>query len=245
MAGIFEKYPFSVISAPAKIIDYRRRGKDKFIGFMKFSKAILTLLVVIIALAIRWDTALATDIYMFRDEQGAAYYSNVSGHNRVKVRMPVFKQEIKKRPIRWPANPITLAASGKTGVYEPIIASASRIFSVDADIVRAVIKTESNYNVRAVSPKGAQGLMQLMPATAQDMGVNDPFDPVDNIHGGVRYLSQLLDVLNDDLPLALAAYNAGPSRVIGSRQIPAIYETRQYVDRVLSYYHHYKAKDEN
>jgi len=205
---------------------------------------VIIIFVVMITLGTGCYTVFAADIYMFKEEQGETYYTNVSGHNRIKVRLPIFKPEMKKRPYSRQAESKSFAFSGKTSVYEPIIASASQIFSVDADIVRAVIKAESNYNVRAVSPKGAQGLMQLMPATARELGVADPFDPVDNIHGGVRYLSQLLDILNDDLPLALAAYNAGPSRVIGQRQIPAISETRQYVDRVLSYYNGFKAKDE-
>ena len=205
---------------------------------------LMTVILVILILGSGSGAACAENIYVFRGEQGEAYYTNVSGHNRIKVRLPIFKPELKKRPYSRQAESKSFAVSDKTNIYEPIIASASQIFSVDADIVRAVIKAESNYNVRAVSPKGAQGLMQLMPATARELGVADSFDPMDNIHGGVRYLSQLLDVLNDNLPLALAAYNAGPSRVIEQKQIPAIRETRQYVDRVLSYYNRFKSKDE-
>jgi soluble lytic murein transglycosylase-like protein len=206
--------------------------------------AVAAISAVILTFGIAPGAVFATDVYMFRGEQGEAYYTNVSGQNRVKVRLPVYKPEMKKRQSAMPAEPRPFAISHNIGVYEPIIAQASQIFSVDSDIVRAVIKAESNYNTRAVSPKGALGLMQLMPKTARELGVADPFDPVDNIHGGVRYLSQLLDVLNDNLPLALAAYNAGPLRVMAQRRIPAIPETRQYVDRVLSYYQSFKVKDE-
>jgi soluble lytic murein transglycosylase-like protein len=86
--------------------------------------------------------------------------------------------------------------------------------------------------------------MQLMPKTARELGVSDPFDPVANIHGGVNYLSQLLGSLNGNLPLALAAYNAGLSRVVGRYEIPAIEETRRYVERVLDYYTSLKGRDE-
>lgn len=114
---------------------------------------------------------------------------------------------------------------------------------MDPDIIRAVITAESNYNEQAVSPKGALGLMQLMPMTAREMGVEDAFDPVQNIYGGVRYLSGLLDTLNDDLPLALAAYNAGPSRVLEQKRIPPIPETLSYVERVLNLYRNFKGRN--
>jgi soluble lytic murein transglycosylase-like protein len=209
----------------------------------KLYTVIITLFVVIIVEA-GLDKVLAADIYMFKDERGEVYYSNVAGHDRIKVRLPIINAGMKKKPYSKQAQLKSFTNSENTKTYEPIIAQASRTFSVDSDIVRAVIKAESNYNARAVSPKGAQGLMQLMPATARELGVDNPFDPVDNIHGGVRYLSQLLGVLNDNLPLALAAYNAGPLRVIGQKRIPAISETRQYVDRVLNYYKSFKVKDE-
>ena len=120
--------------------------------------------------------------------------------------------------------------------YEPLIVQASTKYSVDPDIVRAVIKVESNFNNHAVSPKGAQGLMQLMPQTARELGVADPFEPESNIHGGVLYLSRLLDTLNGNLALSLAAYNAGLERVIARKEIPAISETRNYVKQVMSQY---------
>jgi len=125
-------------------------------------------------------------------------------------------------------------------IYEPIITSVSQRFTLDPDLVRAVIKAESNFNPRAVSPKGAMGLMQLMPATAKEMVVANPFNPEENINAGVRYLGKLLQLFNSNLPLALAAYNAGPGRVIGRNEIPRIEETRNYVQRVMAYYKNFK-----
>jgi soluble lytic murein transglycosylase-like protein len=104
-------------------------------------------------------------------------------------------------------------------------------------LLHAVIRAESGYNPEAVSPKGAAGLMQLMPATASRMGVRDRFDPQDNIEGGARYLSQLLDMFPSDIKLAVAAYNSGENAVKRhGNQIPPYSETQTYVDRVLNYY---------
>jgi soluble lytic murein transglycosylase-like protein len=113
--------------------------------------------------------------------------------------------------------------------------SASR-FQVDPDLVRAVIRVESGFDAKAVSSKGAMGLMQLIPATAQRFGVANPFDPKQNIDGGVNYLRHLLDLFGGDLNLSLAAYNAGEHTVQRSGGIPAIAETRNYVRRVTSIY---------
>ena len=104
-------------------------------------------------------------------------------------------------------------------------------------LLLAVISAESGFRARAVSPKGAQGLMQLMPATARRLGVSDPFDPEQNVRGGARYLVELLRMFNDDLRLALAAYNAGENAVLrAGRAIPPYPETQQYVARVMERY---------
>jgi transglycosylase-like protein with SLT domain len=104
---------------------------------------------------------------------------------------------------------------------------------IHPDLVFAVAAVESNFNSRAVSEKGAQGLMQLMPETAARFGVADPFNPADNVLGGVRYMRYLLDLFNGDSRLALAAYNAGENAVLATRSVPPYPETRRYVARVL------------
>jgi len=110
---------------------------------------------------------------------------------------------------------------------------ASGTYQLDPDLVTSVIRAESGFNVRAVSPKGAQGLMQLMPQTANELGVQNAFDPEANVQAGTRYLRELLERYNFDLIKALAAYNAGPQRVEQYKGVPPYFETRAYVARVV------------
>lgn len=117
-----------------------------------------------------------------------------------------------------------------------LIEAISAEHRVDPDLVKAVITVESNYRADAVSHAGAEGLMQLMPSTARDLGVADSFDAEQNLRGGIAHLARLLDGYGGDLALALAAYNAGESRVDRCRCVPAIAETTAYVDQVLSLY---------
>lgn len=121
--------------------------------------------------------------------------------------------------------------------YESHIKKASKRYNISESLISAIIKVESNFKPTAVSKKGALGLMQLMPETAAELGVIDPFDPVENIHGGVRYLRQLLDYFKGDLELALAAYNAGAGMVKKYNSIPPFKETKNYVAKVLNIYH--------
>lgn len=123
-----------------------------------------------------------------------------------------------------------------TAQYGREIKDASARYGVPERLVHAVIRVESAFNPRAVSVKGAQGLMQLMPETALMLGVRNSFDPQQNIDGGVRHLRGLIDRFGNDLPLALAAYNAGEKAVINYRGIPPFPETRDYVTRVLHLY---------
>jgi hypothetical protein len=114
-----------------------------------------------------------------------------------------------------------------------VVNTASGRYRLDPDLVNSVIKAESGFNVRAVSPKGAQGLMQLMPGTASQLGVPNAFDPQANVEGGTKYLRELLERYNFDLVKALAAYNAGPQRVEQFGGVPPYYETRAYVARIV------------
>lgn len=128
---------------------------------------------------------------------------------------------------------VTRAVSTRGDAYEDLIVGHATMNNIRPDLVRAVIQVESGFNPRAVSPKGAQGLMQLMPATAKVLKVRNPFDPEENIRGGVRYLRQLLDRYDGDEQLALAAYNAGPLAVDRHGQaVPPYRETQSYVSKI-------------
>jgi hypothetical protein len=130
-----------------------------------------------------------------------------------------------------PLPPSTQAATREE--VDRWVNSASDQHRVDPDLIRSVIKAESGFNSRAVSPKGAQGLMQLMPSTASQLGVKDAFAPGENIQGGTRYLRDLLVLYNNDMAKALAAYNAGPQRVAQYNGVPPYRETHAYVARVI------------
>jgi len=117
--------------------------------------------------------------------------------------------------------------------FEDFVGEVAARHGLPKNLVMAVIAVESRFDAEAISSRGALGLMQLMPATAEVLGVRDPFDPRENIEGGVRHLRAMLDIFDNDLPLALAAYNAGPKAVIHHRGIPPYRETRQYVSQIL------------
>lgn len=119
----------------------------------------------------------------------------------------------------------------------PLVSAAARTHDLPLELLLAVIEAESNFNPQAVSPKGAQGLMQLMPQTARELGVADAFDPGANIDGGTRYLKAMLARFGNSLPLALAAYNAGPGAVQRNGAIPPYAETQRYVSGILGRYH--------
>jgi soluble lytic murein transglycosylase-like protein len=143
-------------------------------------------------------------------------------------------------PVRLPpAIPIHAAVPG-----ELAIDAIARRHGLDPLLVHAVIRAESNFDPRAVSPKGAAGLMQLMPETAQRYGVDNRFDPAQNVDGGVRYLRDLMAMFNGNLSLALAAYNAGEGAVLKyGRRIPPYPESQQYVVRVRSFYDQLRRRD--
>jgi hypothetical protein len=146
-----------------------------------------------------------------------------------------------------PPTPAAITADAQKSPSVPInevVNTASATFHLDPDLVNSVIHAESGFNAHAVSPKGARGLMQLMPGTASQLGVNDAFDPEANVTGGSRYLRELLERYNFDLVKALAAYNAGPERVEQYQGVPPFRETRAYVARIVHEYNTKKVAQE-
>jgi soluble lytic murein transglycosylase-like protein len=125
-------------------------------------------------------------------------------------------------------------------VFNPIILEAANRYRVEPAIIKAIIKAESRFNPKAVSKRGARGLMQLMPTTAKALGVDDSFNPEQNIHGGVKYYSQLLDQFNGDTTLALAAYNAGSRKVRKYKGVPPYRATKIYIQKVFEYHQEFK-----
>ena len=177
----------------------------------------------------------AADIYKYEDAEGVLHFTDAPTDRRFKV----FMRDIKKdRQLRTTFRLTDCARN--PAEFDQIINSCAVQYGVDKSLVKAVIHAESGYNPNAVSPKGASGLMQLMPNTARSLKVANSFDPADNIRGGVRYLKFLLDTFKGDVTLALAAYNAGLSRVARYGGVPPYAETRNYVAKVLSYKNSYQ-----
>lgn len=189
-------------------------------------------------------------VYGFIDEQGVAHFSNVPNDKRYKVFMRT-RDDARPRAAGGTANADNrLAATGKRvslrrQAYRTQIADIALALRLDAALVHAVITVESGYNPKARSDKGAMGLMQLMPDTARRYCVKDPYDPAQNLRGGVQYLRDLLVRYKNDVKLALAAYNAGEGAVAkhGNR-IPPYPETQEYVPRVMGLYERYRNSGE-
>lgn len=173
------------------------------------------------------------DIYKKVDRFGVIHYTNVPTDKRF------YRVVIREMPsisaVPGYRVPASSGVRADSRVFDPIIANMSRRFNVEPALVKAVIKAESGFKPNAVSPKGARGLMQLMPGTAQMHGVRNIHEPRDNIAGGVQHLRMLLDRYRNNVVLALAAYNAGEGWVDQYGGIPPFKETRNYVHRVLRF----------
>jgi len=168
------------------------------------------------------------DIYRFKDENGVWHFTNVRSDRRYRLYIK------------------TGSLKGKQYIrdYDTIIQRAAQQFGVETHLIKSIIMAESSFDPNAISKSGAQGLMQLMPPTANDMEVHNPFDPEENIFGGTKYLSLLLKKFNQDKKLAIAAYNVGPSVVAHSNSVPLIPQTRRFVTKVMKYYSEFKKQEE-
>ncbi len=164
------------------------------------------------------------DIYTYVDKNGVRHFTNVPHLESVRYKIYI------KEPSTQHPDP-----SSSTR-YDHLIAEASRRYGVNEPLLKAMIKAESNFNPRAVSKKGAKGLMQLMPENIRAFRVKDPFDPRENIMGGARYFKRMINRYGGKLSLAIAAYNAGPEKVDQYRRVPPYKETQDFVERVLKYY---------
>jgi len=170
------------------------------------------------------------EIYSYRDEGGKIHLANRPSGQIVPLRRGI----INGRTNGYRASLERGPASFGNSRYDNLILRAAEHYSVGFGLIKAVIHAESSFNPRAVSRRGALGLMQLMPGTARELGVRDMFDPEQNILGGTRYLKQMLELYNDNLRLSLAAYNAGSAAVDRIGGVPPFPETHDYIRRVLS-----------
>ena len=185
-----------------------------------------SLVLLLVAAAIGTATPAAAQVYKRTARDGTTTFTNIQPNpslQRVALTQPV-SYETPRQP------------TADYGTYSQEIAEAAARYAVPERLIWAVIRAESGFDPRAVSPRGARGLMQLMPETAAILGVRDPFNPRENIHGGARHLRGMMERFRYDLPLAIAAYNAGERPVATYRGIPPYPETREYVARVLRYY---------
>lgn len=174
-------------------------------------------------------SAAGGDIYKGVDDEGVLHITDNPSNDRKMQWIRVYK-----------AKRILISPMIDVKKYDYLISKAADKFNLDSALIKAIIKAESNFNHRAVSPVGAQGLMQLMPKTASSLKVDDSFHPEKNIEGGARYLRYLLNIYKGNLSLALAAYNAGEGAVAKYHyNIPPYRETQNYVKRVLSFYREY------
>jgi soluble lytic murein transglycosylase-like protein len=181
--------------------------------------------------------ARAERIYQYTDSSGVTVFTNIAPGAAKKA----YRVQDKEGVARLSA-PAEVVARRDVSTFDAVIAEACGLYKIPAALARAIIAAESNFDPKAVSPKGALGLMQLMPETAAAMFVEDAFDPKQNIHGGIRYLRILANMFEGDMVRIVAAYNAGPDAVRRAGGIPEIAETQEYVRRVIRLYFSFKGE---
>jgi soluble lytic murein transglycosylase len=178
---------------------------------------------ILIAIQFLFQQGVIADIYMYIDSNGVLHFTNAPTSSQ-------YRLYIKERP----------KVVESSAAYDSLIGEASQLLGLSFPLLKALIKVESNFDSKAVSKSGAVGLMQIMPENIKALNIRDPFNPRDNIMGGAVYLKEMIKRFDGRLPLALAAYNAGPSLVDRHNAIPPIKETKEYVKKVMKYFYLYK-----
>lgn len=189
-------------------------------------------------------TSADADIYTYTDKDGVVHFTNSKPGKKQKKKYKLYLKTPQKRKARPGVVPIPARDTdpARYSRYDASILQAVKTHSIPEAFVRAVIRVESDYDPRVVSVAGAQGLMQLMPATAKRMGCKDPFDPHQNIMGGTRYLRHLANMFGGDMVLTIAGYHAGEGAVLKYNGVPPYSSTKSYIRKVLKFYYHFKKK---
>ena len=193
----------------------------------RLRSALQTLIAALMLGAAVWVAPAEADIYLHIDASGVMHFTNAPTSGKFKL----YLREV--------THPVAVPTPTH---YDPIIAEAADLHGLSRALIKAVIKAESDFDPRAVSKRGAMGLMQIMPDNFRMLGVRDPFNPRQNIMAGCRYLNEMLQRFGKNLHLALAAYNAGPGAVEQYNNIPPFPETQEYVQKVMRYFAAYRKK---
>jgi soluble lytic murein transglycosylase-like protein len=220
---VFEDYMrYHHVFLRNRIIDNDIICKQKTMARMSMKRFFIGFAVWLCLMLLR-VSPLCADIFVYVDNNGVLHFTNVPTVSKN------YRVYLKERPKR-------ISMSNLTDRYDRVISEASKRHGVSFSLLKALIKAESDFNPLAVSSAGAQGLMQLMPENIRTLNIKNPFDPKENIMGGARYLKQLIKRFGGKLPLALAAYNAGPGVVEQYQRIPPFRETENFVQQVMKYY---------
>ena len=202
---------------------------------MRIIQTLYSLLVV----AVLSNSAMAEKTYVYKENDGTVWYTNVTPSSQDSTRYKLIEVKGRQTATKSCRGMTEEKLAIRAADYQKDIKGISSEFSVDPKLVKAVIRNESCFDRTATSSAGAEGLMQLMPATARSLGVEDSFQPQQNIRGGVEYLSELVTRYHNNLTLALAAYNAGPGAVAKYDGVPPYPETQKYIKRVMKSYRGY------
>ncbi len=210
---------------------------------MKRSLRVLTTVLSLVwLLLVSLQSLAVAEMFACVDSTGKVQYTNMNisaGCRPLPRRVGITRRPGKSQSITLQPTSFRAHYRQDSSTYDRHIRRSGRLYNVDPYLIKAVIKAESDFDCYALSKTGAQGLMQLMPETARELRVANPYNPYENIDGGTRYLRDLLEIFNGNVPLSLAAYNAGPTLVKRLQRIPRIPETVRYVQKVLAHYKGY------